>query len=149
MSRDFLIPVREAILRALKADSGHTELVPAASIYPPRTPANPTWPFQRYGTATYIPWKSSGEDGQAISTAIHSFARATDDTPDGEAAAAALNASTAAILDGPGGKGLVLDLDGTRAVVRVTGGRVTSDGEEADDWHGWVDVEVTVSAAEA
>jgi hypothetical protein len=43
----------------------------------------------------------------------------------------------------------VLDLDGTRAVVRVTGGRVTSDGEEADDWHGWVDVEVTVSAAEA
>lgn len=149
MSRDFLIPVREAILRALKADSAHIELVPAARIYPPRTPAKPDWPFQRYGTATYIPWRSSGEDGQAISTAIHSFARATDDQPDGEAAAAALNASTAALLDGPHGRGLVLDLDGTRAVVRVTGGRVTSDGEEADDWHAWTELEVIVSAAEA
>jgi hypothetical protein len=147
MSHDFRIPVRKAILSALKADDAVTALVPAAQIYPARTPAEPQWPFQRYGIASFLPLKSSGEDGQVIATAVHSFARATDSQPDGEQAASDIAAATAALLDGPEGKGLVLDLgEGTTAIVRVEGGRTLQD-EEADDWHSITNIEVTVSAA--
>jgi hypothetical protein len=50
------------------------------------------------------------------------------------------------LLDGPGGHGLVLHEDTFSAVVQVQGGRVIRDGDEADDWHGIVDLEIVVSA---
>jgi hypothetical protein len=147
MSRNFRIPARAAILSALKADQTLTALVPAARIYPARPPASPGWPFIRYGIASDLPWKSSGEDGQVISTAVHCFARATDADPDGERACDEIKGAIAAILDGPQGKGLALNLgEGITASVIVEGGRILAD-EEADDWHGIVNIEVTVSAA--
>lgn len=147
MTRDFLLPVRKAILAALKSNSDLTALVPQERIYPPKTPATPQWPFIRYGAASDLPWKSSGEDGQRLLTAVHCFARATDAEPDGEDLAGRIKAAVAVQLDGPEGKGLVLALeDGFSAVVQVQGGRVIRDGDEADDWHGIVDLEVVVSA---
>jgi uncharacterized protein DUF3168 len=147
MTRDFLLPVREAILTALKSNDALTALVPADRIYPPKTPTTPSWPFIRYGAASDLPWKSAGEDGQRILTAVHCFARATDDEPDGEDLAGRIKAAVAEQMDGPAGKGFSIELDGGfRAVAQVQGGRVIRDGDEADDWHGLVDLEVVVSA---
>jgi hypothetical protein len=147
MTRDFLLPVRQAILTALKGNDTLTALVPAERIYPPKTPSDPTWPFIRYGAADGLPWKSSGEDGVKVVTAVHCFARATDEAPDGEAAAGAIKAVLAEYLDGPGGNGFNLAVAGAAtAVVQVGRHRVIRDRDEPDGWHGIVDIEVVVSA---
>jgi hypothetical protein len=148
MSRDFLIPVRKAILAALKAHEPLIALVPAARMYPPTIPTMPTRPFLCYGAgAVSFPWKSSGENGQRIIGTVHSFASAKDSEPDAEEYAGRMNNEVTALLEGSEGEGLSLDIgSGVRAYVRVTGTRVIRDWEEAQEWHGIADIEVVVSA---
>lgn len=70
--------MRRAILARLKANSGVTDLVAAASIYGQDTGPNATMPFIRTGAAITRRLKASGVNGGTISLDIHAFARARE-----------------------------------------------------------------------
>lgn len=68
--------VRRAILARLKANSGVTTLVAAASIYGQDTGPNATMPLIRSGAATTRRLKAAGVNGGEVSLDLHAFARA-------------------------------------------------------------------------
>jgi len=140
MSRDSTLPVRKAILRALKVDAAVKALVPASRIYPPQTPATPTWPFIRFGIATALPLRASGMDGSTIIVAVHAFAKGP-----GEDSAALIAAAIGKALDGA-----TLNLPDASypatAHVTTTGSQLLRDTEEAGAWHGVVNIEVAVAS---
>jgi len=140
MARDSSIPLRKAILRALKADGTITALVPASRIYPPQRPAKPQWPFILYGASIDTPLRASCLDGSTVNVAVHVFQRG----PNAEEETAAIKAALAASLDGA-----ELDLQAAypaHASIVVTGGRTIQDGDEGDAWHGIVDIRADVAS---
>jgi hypothetical protein len=76
---------RLAIMAALKADAALTAIVPAARIYPARTPANLVWPFIKLGAPSDLPLRLSGPYGsQTIIGTVHVFTKASTTSPDAE-----------------------------------------------------------------
>lgn len=73
---------RETILTALKANAPVVAKVPAARIYPPKTPNNPTKPFIRYGASDAMPERYAGIRGGEVSGAVHVFVGVTSSIPD-------------------------------------------------------------------
>ena len=143
MSNDTSLPLRRAILIALKTDSATTALVPADHIYPPQTPALPTWPFVRYGAITQLPFRGAGLDGSTMVGAVHAFAKGP-----GEDAVSLIGRTIAKLLDGPNGAGLVLHLEGGvgTAIAQHTGNTILQDPVEADAWHCVCNFEATVTS---
>lgn len=136
MATDSTLPVRRAILTALKADAPLVAIVPKAQIYPQAPPATPVWPFVKYGAPSGIPIKASCVDGQEIIFALHGFAKprlngSGQVVETAEDHAARIGAATAKALDG---KALVLD-SGHKARVRWTGSQLLQDGAESDAFH--------------
>lgn len=131
--------VRLAILAALKADAGVTSIIPAARIYPSRTPATLTWPFIRMGVTSELPYRPSGAYGsQTIIGAVHVFTKSSTASPDAERAANLAKKEIARVLDG-----LVVNITGGYANVRYDGGQTIQDAAEADAYHGIVNYEAT------
>lgn len=131
MARDLSLPLRQAILAALEDSPAVTAIVPADRIHAVEVPAQPVWPFLRYGAATPSPFRSSGADGLRLMGTVHAFARGP-----GEDAVAALAAAVAAVLDGADARGLLLTLDGGEvAHLAWTGTQLRRDGDEAGAHH--------------
>lgn len=72
---DQMLPVRTAMLAAIKRDSGVTLLIPAASMYPGTVPANRTLPFSRFGTVTAAPFRASCLDSSAFRVSLQAFSQ--------------------------------------------------------------------------
>lgn len=124
---------RQTILAALKADASVTARIPAARLYPAKTPNAPVKPFGRYGTATAEPERYSGMRGGDVSGAYHVFAGVSDAIPDPEAwVGDTVDAISEAI-------------DGTEDCYAVRS-QVLPDPEEADLWHGVVFFELKALA---
>lgn len=70
--------VRRAALARLKADTGLTALVPAASIYSQAVPNEPTWPFIKLGRIGTLRLRASCVNGGLVSCDVHAFARARE-----------------------------------------------------------------------
>ena len=143
MARDLSLAVRKAIVGCLEDSPAVTAIVPATRIHAVEAPAEPVWPFIRYGLATALPFRASGIDGAKLAVTVHGFARGPQ-----EDAVAALGAAIAAALDGPDGRGLVLALDAeppATAHVAWTGSRTLRDGDEAGAYHVVVSFEVAAS----
>ncbi len=119
------IEARGIILPALKADAATITLIPAARLYPSKTPNNPVKPFGRYGAENVEPERYAGWRGGAVSTAYHVFVGTTAAIPD---AKAHCEKAVAAIAD-------VLDALPDCYVDRT---QILEDGAEADVWHGVV-----------
>lgn len=135
MANDASLAVRRAVIALLRADATLTALVPAVRIYPPETPAIVTWPFIRYGAATYLPERASCMDGARVIVSVHSFAKGP-----GEDQASKIAARVATALDDA-----VLTLEtGDEATITVTGGQTLRDTDEASAWHVICDLEVLV-----
>jgi hypothetical protein len=144
MARDSSLALRKAIITHLRADADVTALVPAERIYPPKTPADPVWPFIRYGVPTKLPERASCMDGSRILLTVHAFSQEPS-----EDEAVQIGAALAASLDGEDGKGLVLDLSGNysaRATITYTGGQTLQDPEVAGAWHEVVNFEAFISS---
>ncbi len=138
MARDSRIPVRKAIIKALKASPAVTALVPSTRIYPAETPATLTWPFIRYGTPSVLPLRASCLDGNRLIVAVHGFSKLGEEAADNVAAA------MARALDGA-----VLDLSASypaKGHVTWVGGQTLRDTDEADAWHAVVNLEITVTS---
>ncbi|WP_303758348.1 tail completion protein gp17 [Sphingobium yanoikuyae] len=137
------LSVRGKIIAALKADAQLTAIVPAARIYPGKSPASPTFPFIRVpmliGTVTEL----DGGSGSEQSGVIHCFAKlANTSVPDPEAQAATINRHIVRIVSGIDD----VDLgDGESLGVHATQTQVIEDGAEADAYHGMVTVRATAT----
>jgi len=119
------VHARTSILAALKAYAAVTARIPAARLYPAKTPNPPVKPFGRYGTATTEPDRYSCWRGGDVSGAYHLFAGASASIPDPEAWMGDTVDAAAEAIDA------IEDC----YVVRT---QVLPDPEEADVWHGIV-----------
>lgn len=119
MATNRTLPLREAIVTALKADSGLTSIVAPAQVNGERAEANPIFPFTRYGVSEARP--------RSTDVPIHAFSKAefTDEV-------AGINAAIVAALDG---RTLALG-DGERAYLTWTGSTIMPDSAEAGVYHG-------------
>lgn len=136
MANDSTLPVRRAVLVALKNDAPLLAIVPKAQIHPQTVPPTPTWPFIRHGAPSGIPITASCVDGQEITFALHGFAKprlngSGQVVETAEDHAARIGAAMAKALDG---KLLPLDT-GHKARIRWTGSQLLQDGAEADAFH--------------
>lgn len=143
MARDLSLAVRRAIVAALEDALAVTAIVPVERIYAVEPPAEPIWPFIRYGLAAPAPFRASGLDGHRLALSVHGFARGPQ-----EDAVADLGAAIAAAIDGADGRGRVLPLEvdpPATAHVAWTGSRLLRDGEEAGAYHVVVGFEAVVA----
>lgn len=154
MAKDSALFARQAVLRLLKRDPTVTALVPAARIYPPQRPPNPQWPFIGYGVPIAAPFGASGMDGSETTAAIHVYAETTGEgeaTVSGEDMALSILRVVVAVLGGEDGAELDLqELSDcpypARAYISWEGSQVTQDGAEADAFHGWANIRISVSS---
>jgi hypothetical protein len=73
---------RRAVLARMKAHSGLTALVPAASIHPQTVLGNPEWPFIKLGRQSTITFGENFE-GALVSTPVSGFARSGENAAGG------------------------------------------------------------------
>ena len=116
---------RTAILDAIQGDASVTALVPAARLYPSKTPNNPIKPFGRYGSEIVEPVRASCWRGGTVAAAYHVFVGTTDAIPDPKSYAEHAVAALADCIDA---------LDDCH----VERTQIMEDGQEADVWHGIV-----------
>lgn len=132
------LSVRGKIIAAMKGDAQLTAIVPAARIYPGKSPASPTFPFIRVPILTGTVAELDGGSGSDQSGVIHCFTKlATPGVPDPEAQAATINRHIVRIVSGIDD----VDLgDGESLAVQAVQTQVIEDGAEADAYHGIVSV---------
>ena len=117
--------IKTAIIAALKADGAVAEIV-GQRVYD-RPPAEPPWPFIRYGAPILGPYEASGWDGSDHDITIHTFAEGPDTK-----SVNALNKAVVAALDGFSNTDIA---DGPTAIdVQWVSTQVIRDGIE--DHHG-------------
>lgn len=130
-----LIPtneVQDAILTALQADAGLTQITPR--IYPPQTPNKPQRPFVLYGSPITTPRNVQGGDCADVSGAIHCFADPTATSPDARTLVVQAAAQIARVIDEMD----EIDLgDGMMLAIYVLQSQVMQDGD-ASSWHSFV-----------
>lgn len=143
------LSVRGKIIAALKADEQLTAIVPAARIYPGKSPASPTFPFIRVPMLIGIVAELDGGSGSDQAGAIHCFTKlkvstpsAPSDVPDPEAQAAMINAHIVRIVSGIDAVPLS---DGESLGVHAVQTQTLEDSAEADAYHGFVQVRATAS----
>lgn len=143
------LSVRGKIIAALKADAQLTAIVPAARIYPGKSPASPVFPFIRVPMLIGTVAELDGGGGSEQSGVIHCFTKlklskppAPEDIKDPEAQAATINRHIVRIVSGIDD----VDLgDGESLGVHATQTQVIEDGAEADAYHGMVTVRATAT----
>jgi hypothetical protein len=147
VAQDFALPVRRAILPALKADPNVVALIPAASIFGSSVPADRTFPFGRYEPATVTPFRASGLDSSQMTIKISAFTKALYSGSGTIIASAEDQAHkmAAAIADVLDGAALAIG-NGYKARITWTGSICTMDGAEKDAWHASISFKVSVSA---
>ena len=142
---DYSLPVRRAVLPALKADAGVTALIPAASIYPSVVPLSRTLPFTRYGAPIATPFRASGLNSSSVRVTIHAF---TGPLMDGaqtlETAEDRSWRMAAAITTGLDGRVLPIE-GGMRATLSWLGSNCIVDRDETDAWHAIVNLVADVA----
>jgi hypothetical protein len=143
------LSVRGKIIAALKADAQLTAIVPAARVYPGKSPASPVFPFIRVPILTGTVAELDGGSGSDQSGVIHCFTKlkvskppAAGDVPDPEAQAATINRHIVRIVSGIDD----VDLgDGESLGVQAVQTQVIEDSAEADAYHGIVSVRATAT----
>lgn len=132
----YIRELRRAVLPRLKADSRVTDLVSPAQIYPSTVPAGHGWPFIRWDAPISSPRGRGCTAGADITFYVHAFAKAP---ADGSETAESLCERIMNAI-GKALNGWPVTLDGATAKLRVRSVRTMMDGDEADAWHGLVDV---------
>lgn len=142
---DYSLPVRRAVLTALKRDAGMIALIPAASIYPGVVPTTRTFPFSRYGSPQTTPFRLSGLNSSITRFALHGFTgplklgQTVVETAEDRAWKIA--AAFKAVLDGA-----VLPIDlGMHATIAWLDTSCLIDGDEPDAWHAVSNFEAQVA----
>jgi hypothetical protein len=141
MTIDPTIYTRQKVIAALKADATLTAIVPAARIYPQKTPDQPTFPFIRMGALSFQPLRGDGGAGGQATGAVHCFTKASASTPDAEAQAASIQRRMAEVIDAIND----MDVNNLQLSIHVTGGQLLMDAAEADCFHGLVNFDAVAT----
>lgn len=147
MANDATLPLRRAMLTALKGNDALTTLVPAEEIHPQSPAKPPSWPFVKLGSPSAVPIRAACVDGAEFIVAVHAFAKPRYNGGGGmletaEDHCARIGAFVASALDR---SNLSLGVSG-KARVRWTGSQLLQDLEEADAFHSVVNFRVRVIA---
>lgn len=137
MSVDLSRPLKTAIVEHLASSPKILALVPAERIYAMAPPANPTWPFIRYGVSIATSFGATCWEGSSVRVSIHAFAQ-TSQTHAGEDNAldiAAAIVESMSVFDSPN-LGLV-DFQWLQT-------NCIMEDLEADRWHAICEFNVTV-----
>lgn len=133
MAIDSFLPVRRAIIAELKGDTPLSALI-GDRFYPQAPPANPTWPFGKYGAPSSIPVRASCVDGSEMRVSLHGFSKGRRSgnrlIESAEDHAARIGAAMAGAVDGRR-----LTIPGGYALVQWRGSQLMMDGAEADAFH--------------
>lgn len=136
---DYIREVRRAVLARMKADTDLTALVPAASIHASTVPANPAWPFIRWDAPQSIPRGVACTQGADVSFMLHCFAKPRESGGAVvETAEDYASRITSAMKKALHRTRFSIEGGTVHLVVRST--RSMMDGDEADAWHGLVNV---------
>lgn len=141
MPIDFSRPLKAAIVDHLASDAGVTALVLATHIYAMTPPANPAWPFIRYGSPITSAYEATCWDGSTTRVTLHAFAETTSAYAGEDRAldiAAAIVEAMKAFA--PADFGIIENEYLQTNCVR--------DEPEADRWHAWCEFNVTVHSDE-
>jgi hypothetical protein len=136
MAEDYILPVRRAVLPALKAFPPLLELIPAASMWPSTVPASRTFPFTRFGSVVATPFRASGLDSSSLRVSIQAFTKAlmADDQIVATAEDQAFRVGSA-IKDALDGRTIALEGDNAGKVrLAWIASSPQRDGAEADAW---------------
>lgn len=140
------LPVRRALLTALKANESLTDLVPEERIYPQAPLDVPGWPFVKCGTPSGTPIFADCVDGDEISISFHSFAKPREEG--GEVVETAEDYADRignAVTHALHGQKLSLEGGGT-ATVRRAAYELVQDSDETDIFRHYVEFRVRVIA---
>jgi hypothetical protein len=74
MPTDITGPLKIAVISHLEGDADLTAIVPVARMYGLAVPANPTWPYIRYGSPIASPYEATCWDGATVRVTLHAFA---------------------------------------------------------------------------
>lgn len=139
---DYSLQVRRAVLIALKTDVVFAGLT-GGRVYSETPPANPVFPFARWGSAVSTPEAWSCTSGAVMSCQLSVFSKSA-----GTDECARLVRNAVRVLDL---KPLTLEADpdsGTSATafdVRVTQTQIIRDTTEAECYHGIISLEIVVA----
>lgn len=123
------LPVRRAVLNRLKAPDSATYDIVGVRSYGPRPPAEPQFPFNRYGLPSSSPFRATGIDGSQVRFAVSSFAKGTDDGAVADQAAAVVADLEGAVLQ------LEAPFPAKLADITWVGTEAFPDGATPDAWH--------------
>jgi hypothetical protein len=150
VAKNSALYVKRATIATLKTADDVTVLVAAARIFPMQRPAVLERPWIGYGAPINSPFGASCMDGSETNVALHNFTETTGEgaaTKSGEDTAHKINAAVEAALDG---RAIDLTDHGcpyeATAHFTTTGSQVMQDGNEADKFHGFVNLRVSVSS---
>jgi len=134
MPQDYSLELRKQVVAHLRAWPTLTALVSASRIYGEQPPADPTWPFIRYGLAVSGPYEATGPlEGSTHRVTLHAFVHGpyTDDCH-------RVATEIVAAMQG-------LTLMQSLIDMQWVGTQVFRDTDEADGYHAAVDFDVVVS----
>ena len=137
---DYSLPVRRAVLKALKVDAGVTALIPANSLFPSVVPPTRAFPFGRYGAPQTTPFRLSGLSASAHRFTYHAFMNSAPERTAEDRAYDVANAIQAAL------DGRCLPIEGgMHATVTWLGSNCLIDGDETSNWHAVVNFSADVA----
>lgn len=137
MAHDTSLPARRTIIAFLKDQSAVTAKVDQRVHA--RVPADPTWPYVRYGVDDTGPYRATGIDGTEIAIMLHAFATGETDDECRDLAAALSGTLDGRVLDLTAEAGFP-----ARLHMRWTRTQVLRDIDRVDGWHGLVQFVGTV-----
>lgn len=137
---DYALPVRRAVLKALKADAGVTALIPPASLYGLVVDLKRTFPFGRFGAPQTTPYRLSGLSSSTHRFAYHGF---LNGIPERFAEDRADDFANAVVrcLDS---RSLPIE-GGMHATITWLGSNCLIDGDETSNWHAVVNFSADVA----
>jgi hypothetical protein len=134
MPTDYSLELRKQVVAHLIATPALTALVSASRIYGEQPPADPVWPFIRYGLAVSGPYEATGPlSGSAHRVTIHAFAH-------GPYTDAVLNIAKQIVA-------AMYTFQPVQSLIDMqwVGTQVFRDTDEADGYHAAVEFDVVVS----
>lgn len=136
---------RRAALSILKANTGLTDIIPAAQHHSQRVPATPVWPFTKQGPTQSLPIRAACTKGATVAFSIHGFAKPR--------LVNGAEVETAEDYASRIGAGIETALDGARATFpggtirfRINEMQLLQDAAESDAYHYFAVVSARVIA---
>lgn len=137
MAIDLTRPLKASIVEHLANSPGVLSLVPAERIYAMAPPANPLWPFIRYGVPISSGYSATCWEGSDVRVTIHAFAE-TDQVTAGEDAALNIAAAITSAMHAFDPEELgVIDFEWVQT-------NCLMEDLEADRWHAICEFNITV-----